>query len=731
MIFAFEFQLTIDKLTKPAAEAKKSVDAVRSSMVAFKKATESADSATTKTGQTTARMAKETATSGRKIADEWQRMAAKVEREEQRMTRAREREAAKRQAAQEREARTTQRTQERAAAQSVKLAEKAERQRLAVIERENKAGERMWTRIAFASQRAQDRAQAMAAKAAARAADLAAHKPWFGGKRSVMELLSSRAEAKVSGMATGIADAALGMPGMIAGGIGGLALGGIKMAAGAALDLVSYSADAATNFAKMAISAQAMREQSVASFAAVYGNQAVAEKLFDQSVRIAKLTKFDTPEVVDVMNTLAANRFSAEQLPMLFAAYGDVAGARGSTKGAQYLRGLSSLNAAPSAYYGAFKQASAGGPGEGMALEVLADRLGLKKDETLKKRVMGMMRSGQISSGAAINAILEATQRTYDKGENGTLNPLGSFTRSQGEGTWEGLISNIRNGLQDVMTMKLPENHPMLRFKGILREINSLFDDQTQRGQRFQTLMAKLVEDVFLVFDIEPGKTGKAMENLLGLAEALEGKVRDVAYWLRDNVTKPLTEGLSGDLGASLGSKLKSGFIDLGITLGKAVAVGMFDALGLTSKARAIESALKGENILAAPKPDKTPAQFQTEQYDAARNQTRASLGQAPIKSSGEWDTGGWTLQGVGAEKTAEAAGLPKLARGGYVTKPTIALIGEAGPEVVTPAGRMGGVVIQGDLVIQLPPGSLTGYTEMDVHRFGTAFMGWLAQQGA
>jgi len=687
VIFAFEFQLTIDKLTKPAAEAKKSVDAVRSSMVAFKKATESADSAATKTGQTTARMAKETATSGRKIADEWQRMAAKAEREAARITKAQEREAAK---------------------------------RLAVMDREAKAGERMWTRIAFAAQRAQDKAQAAAAR-----------KPWFGGKRSVMELLSSRAEAKVSGMATGIADAALGMPGMIAGGIGGLALGGIKMAAGAALDLVSYSADAATNFAKMAISAQAMREQSVASFAAVYGNQAVAEKLFDQSVRIAKLTKFDTPEVVDVMNTLAANRFSAEQLPMLFAAYGDVAGARGSTKGAQYLRGLSSLNAAPSAYYGAFKQASAGGPGEGMALEVLADRLGLKKDETLKKRVMGMMRSGQISSGAAINAILEATQRTYDKGENGTLNPLGSFTRAQGEGTWEGLISNIRNGLQDVMTMKLPENHPMLRFKGILREINSLFDDQTQRGQRFQTLMAKLVEDVFLVFDIEPGKTGKAMENLLGLAEALEGKVRDVAYWLRDNVTKPLTEGLSGDLGASLGSKLKSGFIDLGITLGKAVAVGMFDALGLTSKARAIESALKGENILAAPKPDKTPAQFQTEQYDAARNQTRASLGQAPIKSSGEWDTGGWTLQGVGAEKTAEAAGLPKLARGGYVNKPTIALIGEAGPEVVAPAGRMGGVVIQGNVVIQMPPGSMSGYTEMDAQRLGTAFMGWLAQQGA
>jgi hypothetical protein len=221
------------------------------------------------------------------------------------------------------------------------------------------------------------------------------------------------------------------------------------------------------------------------------------------------------------------------------------------------------------------------------------------------------------------------------------------------------------------------------------------------------------------------------MENLLSLAEALEVKVRSVAEWLRDNVSRPLAEGLSGDLGGSLATKLKSGFIDLGITLGKAVAVGMFDALGLSNKARAIESALKGENILAAPKPDKTPAQFQTDQYDAARNQTRASLGQAPITSGGEWDTGGWQIKGVGAEKTANAMGLPKFARGGYVNGPTLALVGEAGPEVITPAGRMGGISITGGVHLHLPPGSMTGHTEQDAQRLGTALMGWLAQQGA
>ena len=693
MIFAFDFQLNIERLTKPAAEAKKSVDAVTSSLRSMQKATESAEHAAGRAGPRLtkglggARAAQEASASSRKIADEWQRLAAKAEREEARITRAKEREAAK---------------------------------RTAIAERESKAQERMWSRIAFAAQRAQDRA-----------AERAAHKPWFGGHKSVMDLLSARATAKVSGMATGAADFALGLPGMALGGIGGLALGGIKMAAGAALDLVSYSADAATNFAKMAISAQSLREQSIASFAAVYGSQGVAEKLFDQSVRIAKLTKFDTPEVVDVMNTLAAGNFKSEQLAMLFAAYGDVAGARGSMKGAQYVRGLNALNAAPAAYWGGFKTAAAGGPGEAPALEALADRLGIKKDGKLKRRIMKMMLGGEISSGMAINAILDATQQRYDKGEGGKLNPLGSFTRSQGEGTWEGLISNIRNGLQDVMTMKLPENHPMLRFKGILREINSLFDEQTQRGQRFQTLMSKLVEDVFLVFDIDPEKAGYAVENLIVLAGALEEKLRSVALWLRDNITRPLADGLSGEVGAGLGMKLKSGFIDLGITLGKAVAVGMFDALGLSGKARAIEKALKGENVLALPAPDKSPAQMQTEQYDAARNQTRATLGQPAIKSASEWDTGGWQIRGAGAEQTANAMGLPKFARGGRVDVPTIALVGDRGPEIIEPEGQRRGVVIHGDVVIQMPPGSTTGHTEQDAQRLGTALMAWLRQQPA
>ena len=45
---------------------------------------------------------------------------------------------------------------------------------------------------------------------------------------------------------------------------------------------------------------------------------------------------------------------------------------------------------------------------------------------------------------------------------------------------------------------------------------------------------------------------------------------------------------------------------------------------------------------------------------------------------------------------------LPKMANGGIVTSPTLALIGEAGPEAVVPLGKGGGM---GDVTINISGG--------------------------
>jgi phage-related minor tail protein len=47
---------------------------------------------------------------------------------------------------------------------------------------------------------------------------------------------------------------------------------------------------------------------------------------------------------------------------------------------------------------------------------------------------------------------------------------------------------------------------------------------------------------------------------------------------------------------------------------------------------------------------------------------------------------------GQSAVGAASTMNLPKMANGGIVTSPTLALIGEAGPEAVVPLGKGGGM---------------------------------------
>lgn len=58
--------------------------------------------------------------------------------------------------------------------------------------------------------------------------------------------------------------------------------------------------------------------------------------------------------------------------------------------------------------------------------------------------------------------------------------------------------------------------------------------------------------------------------------------------------------------------------------------------------------------------------------------------GEQPILHRGRGSGGGW---GVGPEPISGGAlsGVPRFAQGGYVTKPTLAMIGDAGPEAVVP----------------------------------------------
>ena len=95
----------------------------------------------------------------------------------------------------------------------------------------------------------------------------------------------------------------------------------------------------------------------------------------------------------------------------------------------------------------------------------------------------------------------------------------------------------------------------------------------------------------------------------------------------------------------------------------------------------------------------------------------------------GKWALGSSMLDSVLPDS------VPRMAEGGTVNGPTLALIGERGREHVVPESQMGslsggGVHIHGDVILQLPEGSSGMSGSAYGREAAIAFMQWIGQQG-
>ena len=392
-----------------------------------------------------------------------------------------------------------------------------------------------------------------AARQAERETDRAARKPWFGGQKSVGGLLRHRAAGKISGLATGAADAALSAPGRIVGGL----FGGIGTA-------VSGAADMALSLGRAAISAQAMREDSVEGFKAIFGSADKANELFDAARAAAKQTKFDTDEVVRDFNTLAAGGFAYGDIKNVYWSSADIGSARGKGRQERYINALSKINASPQASFGNVQQAALAGPGLGNVLDQLGQRLGLRQTLT-RKGWMDLFRSGKVSSKVAMESVIGATNALYNK----KTGQAGEYAKGQGGDTWSGLLSNIHNGIGDVLNMRLPKDHAINSFKNILKEIgdseHGLFSGtKSAIGRRFEKLVGRFVEDVFMpIGGLTDSKTSSLLGKLIEGGELLEKKFREVMT----EITKGVNDWLKGSGGALIGLAE-----DIGVAIARGIA---------------------------------------------------------------------------------------------------------------------------------------------------------------
>lgn len=416
------------------------------------------------------------------------------------------------------------------------------------IERRGEASDREMKR----ELRNASRISAAREKAAGRAAEKASHKYYYGGETSFGGLYQKQHDSQISGLASGIAGSLTPLS------MAGLVVGGASAAFGLVTDVVSAGASLAFQFGKMAISSQAMRENSVAAFTSIYGSAEVGNKLFDDARRMGQLTKFETKDVVGIYNTLAANNFTAGELPKYSWAVADIASMRDPEHGQMFLTALAKIRSSKAADFGTLQSAGLAGPGKENVFTELGKITGdgeMSKIEWQKK-----LRGGSVTREQGLQAVMQAVIGKYDK----KTGKIGDAAREQGQGTWEGLISNIGEGLGNTLSRKSITDLPELQqFKGLLGSIGELFDENSVRGQKFGALMSRFVADVFIPFGGLEGKSDNILDKLLEGGGRIEKWFNGVMTDIRKGIKEAFSDDGAGiaQLAAKVGFAIGGGIL--------------------------------------------------------------------------------------------------------------------------------------------------------------------------
>ena len=436
----------------------------------------------------------------------------------------------------------------------------------------------------------------------------------------------------------------------------------------------SAMGSAAIAASKWAVEGLQFKESSLASLQVMTGSRETAGGLFSQAMGLAGKTPFGGADMVSAYKALMGAGFQTQHLSMLTQAIGDVSALNNFDKGVfqslpLVFGQIQSLGKLTTQDMRQMLGATGGIVGQASLFNYIAQNMGTDADS-----VEGLVSSGKVSSTVAINAFLRAIQEKVGGKVGG-----GALAQSK---TLAGQLSTLRDAPMNMLFGMDMEKGGFAKLKGFIENLNKVFDTTTESGKRFQALLTGTFDRLWTsVFGDLSGPEGLgAIED--GLKKAVGG------FELAFNV---FMVGLEGVKGAASGFVTSLGVIDGGST--------DWEALGakIGKAGNVIGSALGGVVNGIVWVADTLASHPNVLKFLGLLNPVTGPASAVAIGSDV-----GEALKGIADDSrhvtndygTSDDPAF--FAEGGIVSRPTNAIIGEAGPEAIIPLKRSHGEGLSG-----------------------------------
>jgi hypothetical protein len=283
------------------------------------------------------------------------------------------------------------------------------------------------------------------------------------------------------------------------------------------------------------------KETMVASFEMMSKSRTKGLEDFRQAVDFARVTPFETEQVVDAIQQLRGAGFSRTEAPIVFQGIGDIAAASGfnpMVMGAITTQ-LAQVKSLGKLTFADLKVITGWTGRAGVGIEevygAIAQNMGVAKSQ-----VSGMVSGGLVPANTAIVSLLDAIKKVGG-GE------LGGMMQRQSK-TLKGLFSTLTSAAGDFfLTMdEDTDNLPgFATFKGFIENLIKLFDVGGATGKRMQGVIGKVFDGAMQgLFGIVSGPDGmKSLESIservLVVLETVDWKgfftsIREGMEWIRD-----------------------------------------------------------------------------------------------------------------------------------------------------------------------------------------------------